>query len=120
MNIVLGIYRGPHFKSIVEQEGNCAYPFEEIIDDYWIEEADGIIDAVFEAALRCDKIIFCIDNLLPNITGMEEDSYTCQELITLLSSPAIPLSKIEFRDDNKIVSLQYVQNKLNLSKELFE
>ena len=101
MNIVLGIYSGPHFRFIVEQEGNCAYPFSEIIGDYWCDEAnDVVIDTVFEAALRCNKIIFCIDNLLPNITGME-DSYTCQELITLLSSPAIPLSKIEFRDEIK-------------------
>lgn len=119
MNIVLGIYNTFTFNEAIKQDGNCAYPFTEIIGDYWCDEADNVvIDTVFEAALRCNKIIFCIDNLLPNITGME-DSYTCKELITILSSPAIPLSKIEFRYDNKVVSLKYVQNKLNLSKELF-
>lgn len=119
MNIVLGIYNTFTFKDAYVEVGNCAYPFTEIIGDYWCDKAIGdIIDTVFEAALRCDKIIFCIDNLLPNITGMEE-SYTCRELITILSSPAIPLSKIEFRYYNKVVSSEYVQNKLNLSKELF-
>ena len=119
MNIVLGIYRTITFNEVAKQDGNCAYPFTEIIGDYWCDEAnDVVIDTVLEAALRCDKIIFCIDDLLPNITGME-DSFTCQELITILSSPVIPLSKIEFRYDNKVVSSQYVQNKLNLPKELF-
>lgn len=119
MNIVLGIYNTFTFKDAHIEVGNCAYPFTEIIGDYWCDEAiDVVIDTVFEAALRCNKIIFCIDNLLPNITGME-DSYTCQELITILSSPVIPLSKIEFREDNNVVSYNYVVDKLNLSKELF-
>jgi len=117
MNIVLGIYSGPHFRFIAEQDGNCAYPFTELDNELLYRFSD-IIHIVHFAARKADKIIFCIDNLLPNITGME-DSYTCRELITILSSPTIPLSKIEFRDDNKVVDSQYVQNKLNLSKELF-
>ena len=42
-----------------------------------------------------------------------------QELINILTFPSIPLSKIEFRENNEIVTPDYVMNKLNLSKELF-
>jgi hypothetical protein len=119
MNIVLGIYNNGYFRSVVnESTFNCAYPFTELIGDYWVDEAEGVIDTVLEAAIKCDKIIFLIDGLLPNISG-NEDSYTCQELITILSCSLIPLSKIEFRDNNEIVTSDYVMNKLNLNKELF-
>ena len=118
MNIVLGIYKGNYFADVESQEGNCAYPFTELIGNYWVDEAIGIIDTVLEACFMCDKIIFLIDDLLPNISG-NENSYTCQELINILTFPSIPLSKIEFRDNNEIVTPDYVMNKLNLSKELF-
>ena len=79
---------------------------------------DDIIEIVHFAAIKCNKVIFHIDGIRPNIK-QNTSRFTCQELITLLSSPSISLSKIEFRDDNKVVSSQYVQNKLNLPKELF-
>jgi hypothetical protein len=118
MNIVLGIYKGIYFRETVIQEGNYAYPFTELIGDYWVDEANDIIDTVLEAAFKCDKIIFLIDGLLPFISG-HENSYTCQELINILTFPSIPISKIEFRDNNEIVTSDYVMNKLNLRKELF-
>jgi len=118
MNIVLGIYNSGYFTSTTFEPKTCAYPFTELIGDYWADEANGIIDTVLQACFKCNKIIFLIDGLLPNISGCE-DSYTCQELITILTFPSIPLSKIEFRDNNEIVTSDYVMNKLNLSKELF-
>ena len=118
MNIVLGIYSNGYFRSVVnESTFNCSYPFTELIYDYWVD-SEGIINTVLEASIKCNKIIFLIDGLLPNISGREH-SYTCQELITILSCSLIPLSKIEFRDNNEIVTSDYVMNKLNLSKELF-
>jgi hypothetical protein len=115
MNIVLGIYNGGYFRHTI-LKGNCSYPFSELIGDDWVDNS--IIGTVIKAAYECDKIIFLIDGLLPNITG-NEMSYTCQELITILSNPLIPISKIEFREDCKIVTPNYVMNKLNLSEELF-
>lgn len=113
MNIVLGLYRQPHFDNTQRIEGNCSYPFTELIDDYW--EGDvSIINTVMYASRHASKIIFLIDGLKPNITG-EEDSYTCRELISILYDPFIPTSKIEFREDNIVVSYDYVVNKLNLN-----
>jgi hypothetical protein len=117
MNIVLGIYDSGYFRHTALTEGNCSYPFSELIGDFWVNY-NSIIGIVMKAAYKCDKIIFLIDDLLPNITG-NEASYTCQELITILSSPLIPISKIEFRENNEIVTPNYVMNKLNLSEELF-
>jgi len=118
MSIVLGIYRGPHFKDVATENNSCAYPFIELIGDYWVDEAEGVIDTVLQASIKCDKIIFLIDGLLPNITG-NEDSYTCQELITLLKCPSISIDKIEFREENQLVNSIYEMNKLNLCEELF-
>ena len=116
MNIVLGIFDG-YFYDVAKLPNNCAYPFEELIPDVW-ERFNDIIHIVYFAARKADKIIFIIDGLQPNITG-NEDSYTCKELITLLSSPCIPLTKFEFVFERKIVSAEFVKEKLNLSKELF-
>lgn len=113
-NIVLGIFETYYFREIATTEGNCSYPFEELIGLYWIDEAcDVIIDTVIEGATKANKIIFLIDGLEPNITG-DEDSYTCKELITLLSTPSIPLNKIVFMEDNIVVHSDYVLEKLNL------
>lgn len=117
MNIVLGIF-DTYMRKIARREGNCAYPFDELIPDVW-ERFSDILNIVLFAARKSDKIIFVIDGLLPNITGTE-DSVTCKELIRLLQCPFIPISKIEFWDNEQIVAADYVQNKLNLSKELFE
>lgn len=115
MNIVLGLYRQPHFDNTQSIEGNCSYPFTEIIGDYW--EGDvSIINVVIHASRRASKIIFLIDGIRPNITRWGY-SYTCQELDSILNHPFIPLSKIEFREDNNVVSYDYVVDKLNLFKE---
>jgi hypothetical protein len=115
MNIVLGIFKG-YFYDIAKQEGNCAYPFDELDPTLWYE--GDVIEIVLAAAHKCNKIIFLIDGLEPNIIGTE-DSYTCRELINILYCKSIPLSKIEFMEENKIINSDYVMNKLNLRKELF-
>ena len=117
MNIVLGIFNG-YFYTVANKEGNCSYPFTDLIGDMWVEFSD-IVHTVYYASRRADKIIFIIDGLLPNINGTE-DSFTCKELMTLLTCPFIPTSKIEFWDNQKIVTVDYIQNKLNLPKELFD
>jgi hypothetical protein len=116
MNIVLGIFDG-YFYDVAKLPNNCSYPFDELDPNIW-ERFNDIISIVYFAARKADKIIFIIDGLQPNITGYE-DSYTCKELITLLSSPRIPLIKFEFMFEREIVSAEFVQERLNLSKELF-
>lgn len=116
MKILLGIYRAPHFMDIMKQEIVSTYPFYELIDDYSNNSAmdDIIMDTVLEASRVCTGIIFLIDDILPNMDT--NISVTCRELITLLSSSLISKDKIEFREDNIIVSLDYVCNKLNINK----
>lgn len=114
MNIILGIFETYYFREIAMIEGNCSYPFEELIPDVW-ERFNDIIHVVNFAARKADKIIFLIDGLQPNITG-DEDSYTCKELITLLSSSSIPINKIVFMECGMVVHSDYVLSKLNLTQ----
>ena len=112
--IVLGIFKTPYFKDIAMDEGNCAFPFTEIIGD---NICSTIMDYVILAATKTERIIFIIDGLEPNIIG-DEDSITCKELITLLNIKGI-LEKIVWMDNKMVVHRDYIQNKLNLNKELF-
>jgi hypothetical protein len=110
MKIVLGIYRTHTFYTQSQIEGHCAYPFTEIDPD--IIYIEGILNKVIEASVQSSGIIFCIDSLLPNITGME-DSYTCRELINVISEPTF-LEKTVWMENCEEVTHQYVVNKLNL------
>jgi hypothetical protein len=112
MNILLGIFAGPHFGYVMHTENVSTYPFTDLIPDIFTY-TEGIVSVVLYASHRVNKIIFLIDGIKPNITG-DEKSYTCQELISILHDPIIPISKIEFREDNVVVSCDYVLIKLNL------
>ncbi len=114
MNIVLGIFDTPFFYKTAWTEGNCSYPFDKLDPNIQLGFSN-IVDIVYYAAIKAEIIIFIIDDLQPNITG-DEDSYTCKELITLLSSPFIPLNKIVFMEDNIVVHSDYVLTKLNLTQ----
>lgn len=120
MNIVLGIYKSPHFELNSKLPQHCSFPFREVIGDYFFKSDfydDIILDTVIYAASACNTVIFLIDDILPNLNT--DFSITCRELIGILSSPLVPNSKIEFREDNVIVSLDYVCTKLNINKELY-
>ena len=116
-SIILGIFNGGYFNDVRSKTESSCYPFEEIIGDDWMD-ADGIVSTVLNAGIRAERINFCIDKIEPNIQ-QDSSSYTCQELITLLSAPAVSNNKIIFWEYGEIVSDEYVYSKLSLPKELF-
>lgn len=103
MNVALGIYRTPTFHMISGLEGSYTYPFMEIIGDRWGTFED-IVDLVLYASMKCDKILFSLDDILPNVKEGIYDSVTCKELDTLLNSRHISLSKIEFYKNGEIIN----------------
>lgn len=118
-SIILGVFKG-NFREMAEQTNSSSYPFTELIGDKFMEfDNDTIISTVYFAARKAERINFVIDYLVPGIFSTK-DSYTCRELSMLLAHPTDEiLSKIVFWDEGKVVSNEYVQNKLDLPKELF-
>lgn len=117
MNIVLGIFETYYFRDVATTEGNCAYPFDELDPNIW-ERFSDIVDIVYFAARKANKIIFLIDGIKPGFDNTC-DSVTCKELLRLLQSPAIPVSKIEFMFENKVVSHEFVFERLGLQGNWF-
>lgn len=111
MNVVLGIFKGS-FYDIAKQEGNCAYPFEELIGVVWYEE---VIEIVYHACLITDKIIFIIDGIEPINHMSHHCSVTCKELKMILDAPNNKLvNKVIWMEDNQIVTKERVAEKLNI------
>lgn len=117
-NIILGVFKG-NFTEIMHMTDSCSYPFTELIGDKYIE-FDSIIHTVYFAARKALVINFLIDYIEPENILHTKDSITCQELVTLLSHPTNEiLDKILFWDNGKLVSKEYVANKLCLPGYLF-